>query len=76
MELLERDHELQALAVALGEATAGEGRIVLVSGEAGIGKTSFVDRFIVPPFAVPAVQAHEQHPGRTCEAFGVTVKVR
>lgn len=46
MELLERDHELQALAVALKEATAGEGRIVLVSGEAGIGKTSFVDRFI------------------------------
>ncbi|HEY9345120.1 MAG TPA: AAA family ATPase, partial [Inquilinus sp.] len=46
MELLERDHELQALAVALNEATAGEGRIVLVSGEAGIGKTSFVDRFI------------------------------
>ena len=37
---------------------------------------SFVDRFIVSPFAVPAVQAHEQHPGRTCEAFGVTVKVR
>ncbi|MGO4129047.1 helix-turn-helix transcriptional regulator [Inquilinus sp. YAF38] len=46
MELLERDHELQTLAVALGEAVAGEGRIALVSGEAGIGKTSFVDRFI------------------------------
>jgi DNA-binding CsgD family transcriptional regulator/tetratricopeptide (TPR) repeat protein len=46
MELLERDHELQALTVALGEAVTGEGRVALVSGEAGIGKTSFVDRFI------------------------------
>ena len=46
MELLERDHELQALATAFDEASAGEGRIVLVSGEAGIGKTSFVERFL------------------------------
>ncbi|MGK9170041.1 AAA family ATPase [Inquilinus limosus] len=46
MELLERDHELQALAAALEGAASGEGRIVLVSGEAGIGKTSFVDRFL------------------------------
>ena len=46
MELLERDHELQALAVAFVEAAAGEGRIVLVTGEAGVGKTSFVDRFL------------------------------
>jgi DNA-binding CsgD family transcriptional regulator len=46
MELLERDHGLKVLAAALGEAIAGQGRIALVSGEAGIGKTSFVDRFI------------------------------
>src|ERR1700704_520447 len=46
MELLERDHDLQVLAAALAEAIAGQGRIALVSGEAGIGKTSFVDRFV------------------------------
>src|SRR5882757_8677268 len=45
MELLERDCDLQALADALDAAIAGQGRIALVGGEAGIGKTSLVDRF-------------------------------
>src|ERR1700687_1130827 len=46
MELLERDEDLQLLAGALEEAVAGHGRIALVNGEAGIGKTAFVDCFI------------------------------
>jgi DNA-binding CsgD family transcriptional regulator len=46
MELLERESELQMLVAALNEAIAGQGRIALVSGEAGIGKTSFVDRLV------------------------------
>ncbi len=46
MELIERDHDLQKLAAAFDEVTAGRGRIALISGEAGIGKTSFVDHFI------------------------------
>ncbi len=46
MELLERESELQMLAAAFDDAAAGRGRIALVSGEAGIGKTSFVDRFV------------------------------
>jgi DNA-binding CsgD family transcriptional regulator/tetratricopeptide (TPR) repeat protein len=46
MELLERESALQMLAAAFEQAAAGHGRIALVSGEAGIGKTSFVDRFI------------------------------
>jgi DNA-binding CsgD family transcriptional regulator len=45
MELLERDVPLRTLANALEDAVAGHGRIVLISGEAGIGKTSFVERF-------------------------------
>jgi DNA-binding CsgD family transcriptional regulator len=45
-DLLEREDELEALAAVLEQATAGQGRIALVSGEAGIGKTSFVDRFL------------------------------
>ncbi|HUP35130.1 MAG TPA: AAA family ATPase, partial [Candidatus Limnocylindria bacterium] len=45
MTLLEREPALEALAAALGEAAAGEGRVALVYGEAGIGKTSLVDHF-------------------------------
>src|SRR5262245_32892492 len=45
MELLEREDDLRRLAAALGDASAGEGRVALIRGEAGIGKTSFVDCF-------------------------------
>jgi ATP/maltotriose-dependent transcriptional regulator MalT len=45
MSLLERGEALAALDSALSEATASHGRLVLVSGEAGIGKTTLVDRF-------------------------------
>jgi len=45
MTLLERDHALATLAAAFDEATGGDGRVGLVYGEAGIGKTSLVDHF-------------------------------
>ena len=45
MQLLERESSLQRLELALQEAMAGQGHVVLVSGEAGIGKTSLVDHF-------------------------------
>lgn len=46
LELLERDHDLQTLAASFDEVVSGRGRIALVSGEAGIGKTTVVDHFI------------------------------
>jgi AAA ATPase domain len=40
--LLERDAELGALRAAVGDARGGRGSVVLIGGEAGIGKTSLV----------------------------------
>src|SRR5262245_18515173 len=45
MELLERSAFIDALHGFLAEAAAGEGRLVFVSGEAGIGKTALVRAF-------------------------------
>jgi predicted ATPase/DNA-binding CsgD family transcriptional regulator len=46
VELLERDRALADLAEARAAAARGEGRVVLVTGEPGIGKTSLVSRFV------------------------------
>jgi len=43
--LLERERELEALTEGLGAAEAGHGRLVLLHGEAGVGKTALVRRF-------------------------------
>ncbi len=44
VQLLERGASLAALAGYAGEARVGEGRLVLVAGEAGIGKSALVER--------------------------------
>ena len=46
MELLERDGALAALAEAREAAARGSGRVVFVTGEPGIGKSSLVARFL------------------------------
>ena len=45
MSLLERQTESTILNAALDRATVGSGAVVLVSGEAGIGKTALIEHF-------------------------------
>src|SRR6185295_2098481 len=42
MALLERAEQLRATGRYLADAAAGNGRLVFVAGEAGVGKTTFV----------------------------------
>lgn len=46
MPLLERDEHIARLRAAIDEAQSGAGRLVLVTGEAGVGKTALVDRIV------------------------------
>ena len=46
MELLERESQQRLLADTLVQTSSGKGRIALVSGEAGIGKTSLILSFV------------------------------
>ena len=43
--LVEREEPLAQLQAAFRAASAGSGRLVLLGGEAGVGKTSLVRRF-------------------------------
>ena len=45
MDLLERAEFFDQLQDTLAEVTDGHGRVALVTGEAGIGKTSLVEQF-------------------------------
>jgi DNA-binding CsgD family transcriptional regulator len=45
MELLEREQFLEELEAIFSDVASGNGRFVLVCGEAGIGKTSLVEQF-------------------------------
>ena len=55
MSLLERDSAQEAAAGYLAEAVTGHGRLVFVAGEAGVGKTVFVDSVVASAGATVAV---------------------
>src|SRR5512139_785779 len=46
MELIERESQLKKLKDIWSQVRGGKGFIALVSGEAGIGKTSLIERFV------------------------------
>jgi predicted ATPase len=46
MDLLERERDFEQLAQLWQAAMVGQGSTVLVSGEAGIGKTALVEQFV------------------------------
>src|SRR5262245_10434495 len=46
MHLLERKEQLETLNACLQEARAGSGKLVLIAGEAGLGKSSLVEQFV------------------------------
>ncbi len=60
-----RQRELAALAVALAAAREGKPRVVLIQGEAGIGKSSLVSEFLGARDDMPVVAAS----GEEAEAF-------
>ena len=67
MELLERSSFLDVLAGYAAEAKRGSGRLVLVSGEAGIGKTALCAEFARAVYAEDATVLY----GRCDEELGV-----
>jgi chloramphenicol 3-O-phosphotransferase len=45
MRLIERESQLAALQQYAAEASRGQGRLVLISGEAGVGKSVLLEEF-------------------------------
>jgi DNA-binding CsgD family transcriptional regulator/tetratricopeptide (TPR) repeat protein len=58
MRLLERQEQFETLTRCLGEARAGSGKLVLIAGEAGRGKSSLVEQFVT------------QHGDEVCTLWG------
>jgi DNA-binding CsgD family transcriptional regulator len=46
MNLLERQTQIDALTEAFAGASAGSGKLLLIAGEAGLGKSSLVEQFV------------------------------
>jgi DNA-binding CsgD family transcriptional regulator len=62
--------ELNALAVALGQAQAGGPQVVLIEGEGGVGKSSLIFEFLGTHPEVPAVTASGE-PAEAMLSYGV-----
>jgi DNA-binding CsgD family transcriptional regulator len=65
-----RQPELTALAAALDAVCAGEPRVVLIQGEAGIGKSSLISEFLDSRPAMPVITASGEE-AEAVLAYGV-----
>lgn len=65
-----RQHELHQLAAALHAAQAGTPGVVLIEGEAGIGKTTLIFEFLSGQRAVPVIAASGDE-GEALLAYGL-----
>jgi hypothetical protein len=61
-DLLERDREMATLKALLRATAAGHGHVAVISGEAGIDKTSLVARGLAPV----EIQPRPRPMGRSC----------
>lgn len=72
-ELLERDSYLEQLATYLRRAVSGQGAVVVVAGEAGVGKTALVQQFLPAARKVARVFAGACDPLSTPRPLGPLV---
>src|SRR5436853_180913 len=70
MQLLERDELLAVLHDALAAATTGEGRLVILTGEAGAGKSTLVRAFLAQHSAEVTIRVGACDPLTTPRPLG------
>ena len=75
MPLLEREAELAALDECVASAAAGEGRLVVISGEAGVGKTALVKELCARRRSVARVLWGQCDPLQTPRALGPVLDI-
>jgi DNA-binding CsgD family transcriptional regulator len=75
MRLAEREGAGRVLAELLEDAVRGSGRLVLVSGEAGVGKSAVVQQFVAAHDAAVRVLVGACDPLVTPRALGVLVDI-
>ena len=72
MDLLERAEFFEQLQGTLAEVMCGHGRVALVTGEAGIGKTSLIEQFAER--LSPTAELGERSQSSLC--YGAVIKIR